>query len=96
MEQESFNLMDYVEILKRRKWSFIIPTVIIIVVTTAIALVLPPIYKSTSKILIVEQDIPADFVTATVSSYAQQRLESINQRIMSSTRLAEVIQQFRL
>jgi succinoglycan biosynthesis transport protein ExoP len=96
MEQESFNLMDYVEILKRRKWSFIIPTVIIIVVTTAIALVLPPIFKSTAKILIEEQDIPADFVTATVSSYAQQRLESINQRIMSSTRLAEVIQQFRL
>jgi len=96
MEHVPLMLADYIEILKRRKWSFIVPTVVIIVFTTAIALILPPIYKATSKILIEEQDIPADFVTATVSSYAAQRLESINQRIMSSTRLAEIIQQFRL
>jgi polysaccharide chain length determinant protein (PEP-CTERM system associated) len=96
MEQESFNLTDYIEILKRRKWSLIIPTVVIIIVGAAIAVGLPPVFKSTSRILIEEQDVPTDFVMATVSSYAEQRLESINQRIMSSTRLAEIIDQFKL
>ena len=33
---------------------------------------------------------------ATVTSYAEQRLQSINQRIMSSSRLMEIIQRFGL
>jgi polysaccharide chain length determinant protein (PEP-CTERM system associated) len=96
MEQETFNLQDYIAIVKRRIWSLIIPALICIFVATAFAVGLPPVFKSTSKILIEEQDIPSEFVAATVSSYAEQRLEAINQRIMSSTRLAEVIQEFEL
>ena len=43
------------------------------------------------QILIEEQEIPSDFVKATVTSYAEQRLQSINQRLMSSNRLLDII-----
>ena len=60
----------------------------------AVALLLPPIYKSTATILIEEQEIPTDFVMTTVTSFAEQRIQQINQRIMSFTRLLEIIQRF--
>ena len=61
-----------------------------------VALVLPPVFKSTATILIEEQEIPSDFVITTVTSYVEQRLQSINQRIMSSTRLLQIIDRFDL
>jgi polysaccharide chain length determinant protein (PEP-CTERM system associated) len=61
-----------------------------------VAFALPSVFKSTSTILIEEQEIPPDFVMTTVTSYAEQRLQTINQRIMSFTRLLEIIQRFDL
>ena len=40
--------------------------------------------------------IPQNFVTTTVQSYAEERMQQINQRIMSFSRLAEIIDQFGL
>ena len=96
MEVKPMTPGDYVAILKRRKWSLVLPALIIFLTAVAIALALPSIYESTSTILIEEQEIPADFVMTTVTSYAEQRLQSINQRIMSFSRLLEIIQRFGL
>jgi len=96
MEPYEMAMDDYVGILKRRKWSLILPMIIVFIAAAAVALLLPPVYKSTATILIEQQEIPAEFVMATVTSYAEQRLQSINQRIMSSTRLLDVINRFEL
>ncbi len=87
---------DYVRIAKRRKWSFILPFIFVVAAAVAVALLLPPKYRSSATILIEEQEIPADFVTATVTSFAEQRLQQINQRIMSTTKLLEIIESFDL
>jgi polysaccharide chain length determinant protein (PEP-CTERM system associated) len=73
-----------------------LPCLIIFLSAVAVALALSSIYISTSTILIEEQEIPADFVMTTVTSYAEQRLQTINQRIMSFTRLLEIIQRLNL
>lgn len=96
MEPAEMSLDDYVGILKRRKWSLILPMVIVCLLAAAVALILPPVYKSTATILIEEQEIPSEYVKATVTSYAEQRLQSINQRVMSSNRLLEIINRFDL
>ena len=90
------SVADYLAIASRRKWSFILPALIILVIAVAVALLLPPVYRSTSTILIEEQEIPADFVVTTVTSFAEQRLQQINQRIMSTTRLMEIIEEYDL
>ena len=96
METAPMAPMDYIQILKRRKWSLLLPAVIVFLIAIVVALALPSIYMSTSTILIEEQDIPADFVMAMVTSYVEQRLQSINQRMMSFTKLSEIIQRFDL
>ncbi len=96
MDPTKLALNDYILILKRRKLSIIIPAVAIFAISAVTAILLPPIYKSTSTILIEEQEIPADFVMATVTSFVEQRLQSINQRIMSTSRLLGIINRFEL
>jgi polysaccharide chain length determinant protein (PEP-CTERM system associated) len=96
MNQGATSLKDYLDVVRRRKQSLILPFAAIFLLSAAIAVILPPIYQSTSTILIEEQEIPSDFVMATVTSFAEQRLQSIHQRIMSTSRLLGIINRFRL
>ncbi len=96
MEAEIKTLEDLKEILKRRKWSLMLPIVIVFFIAVVVAIVLPPYYRSTATILIEEQEIPREYVMSMVTSYAEQRIQSINQRIMSGSRLLEIINRFNL
>ena len=96
MEQMPMTPGDYLEIVKRRKWSLVLPAVTIFMAAGIVALFLPSIYQSQSTILIEEQEIPSDFVMTTVTGFAEQRIQQINQRIMSYSRLVEIIQRFEL
>jgi len=96
MDQDDKSLGDVISIVKRRKNYLIWPAVGVFALAAVIAFAWPPTYRSTSTILIEEQEIPREYVMTTVSSYAEQRLQTINQRIMSSTRLTEVINRFKL
>lgn len=96
MENQQIELRDYVEAAHRR-W---FPVVMIAVATCAISLVLalswPPTYRSKAIILVEEQDIPADLVRSTVTSYASQRIHSIKQQIMTRANLTRIIEKFDL
>ncbi len=96
MEEKIISPADYFQIIKNRKWSLILPALLVFITALLVALLLPPVYKSMSTILIEEQEIPADFVITTVTSYAEQRIQSINQRIMSTTKLIDIINRFNL
>jgi polysaccharide chain length determinant protein (PEP-CTERM system associated) len=90
------SVKDYIGILRRRKLSLMLPFVVIFSFASFVAVILPPVYKSTSTILIEEQEIPPDFVMATVTSFAEQRLQSIYQRIMGTSRLLDIIGRYKL
>ena len=96
MEEQILEIGDYVDILKRRRWSLVLPAILVMVLAGAVAFSLPSIYKSSATILIEAQDIPADFVMTTVTGYAEQRIQSTQQRIMSSTKLMEIVNRFNL
>lgn len=96
MEDRVLSPGDYWDILRRRKWSLILPFLIILLAAGVVAVMLPSIYLSQATILIEEQEIPQDFVMTTVTSYAEQRMQQLNQRIMSFSRLVEIIDRFGL
>ncbi len=96
MQEEITSVQDYIAIVKRRKWSLVIPAVIVFTIAAVAAFVWPPTYRSTSTILIEEQEIPRDFVASTVTGFADQRLQVINQRVMISTKLLEIVNRFDL
>jgi len=96
MEQTPKNVHDYVEFLKRRKGHLLIPFLIVVFLGGAAAMLLPSIYKSSTTILIEGQQIPTEFVRTTVTSFAEERIQIITQRIMSRARLLEIINRFNL
>jgi polysaccharide chain length determinant protein (PEP-CTERM system associated) len=95
-EQVVLSVHDFVEIVKRRRWSLIVPALIIFFIAAAVCVVLDPVYRSTATILIEDQDISRDYVVSTGTSLVEQRLQAINQKIMSSGTLLEVINKFNL
>ena len=94
--EDRFEPKDISALIKRRKKSFIIVFSLIFFIGICIALILPPIYQSKAMILIEGQQIPQDYVKSTITSYVEERLETISQQIMSRTKLMEIIDKFNL
>ncbi len=97
MEEEDIKgLGDYLAILTRRKKQFIIPALIIMLLSIVLALALPSVYRSEGTILIEQQEIPPDLVRSTVTSYAGERIQMISQRVMTTNNLSKIIDQYKL
>jgi len=96
MAEHVKDFRDYYAIFAKRKKYFFIPFVGLFILVTAIAVLWPATYESSSTILIESQQIPEDFVRSTVTGYADERIQSLTQQILSRSKLWEIIQQFRL
>jgi polysaccharide chain length determinant protein (PEP-CTERM system associated) len=83
-------------LLWRRRWFIVVPFVLISGVTAAVSHTLPNRYRSETTILVVPQRIPEDYVQPTVSIRLEDRLASINQQILSRTRLEQIVREFDL
>jgi polysaccharide biosynthesis transport protein len=66
------------------------------VIALALALLWPPTYRSTGTILIEQQEVPVDLVRSMVSSYADQRIQVISQRVMTTENLMRIIDRYNL
>jgi uncharacterized protein involved in exopolysaccharide biosynthesis len=56
----------------------------------------PATYRSTATILIEQQEIPQDFVRTMISSFADQRIQVISQRVMTSQNLMRIVERYDL
>jgi uncharacterized protein involved in exopolysaccharide biosynthesis len=82
--------------LTRRRWPMILTFVAVLGVFTTAARLWPPTYESTGTILIEQQEIPEDFVHSVIGSYADQRVQVISQRVMTSANLLAIISKYDL
>lgn len=83
-------------IVKRRKKWLILPFITVVVAVTAIALLLPDIYKSAATILIQNATIPDKLAAPTITSYADQRIKAITQEITSRSKVLALVQKYDL
>src|SRR3569832_1174686 len=90
------SLQDYLAMLRRRRILIASIASLVVLATVIVALSLPPLYRASATILIEQQEIPADLVRSTVSSYADQRIQSINQRVMTRGNLVDIIRKYDL
>ena len=67
-----------------------------VVATLALALFSPATYRSSATILIEQQEIPQDFVRTMISSFADQRIQLISQRVMTSQNLMRIAERYNL
>ena len=96
MEEEVKGLADYLAIVRRRKYWILFPALLLIAATVITVLKLPATYKSEGLILIESQEIPNDLIKSTVTSYADQRIEVIKQRIMTTEKVMAIVNKYKL
>jgi succinoglycan biosynthesis transport protein ExoP len=96
MTEEIKDIKYYYNVFLERKWFFIIPFLVVLITVVTIGRRLPSIYLSSATILIEEQQIPKEFVKSTITGFADQRIQSLSQQILSRTKLWEIIDQFQL
>jgi uncharacterized protein involved in exopolysaccharide biosynthesis len=98
-EQGQSNLLRpafYWELLKRRFFYFLIPFVLVVAIGVGAALVWPATYLSEGKILVQSQQIPTELVRPTVTNAAQERIQVIEQRLMTRDNLVAIVDKFGL
>lgn len=94
--QQSSDIAYYLDVLKRRKFQFIVPGAVVFTIIVLIAFLLPPVYKSSATILIEDQEIPQELVQTTVTGFIEERLQSITQVVLSHGNLLNIINEFGL
>ncbi len=90
------SLADRWAALKRRRWPAMWTGAVVLVIAIAAAMLWPPTYRSTGTILIEQQELPEDLVQSTITTYADQRIQVISQRVMTTDNLLRLIDQFNL
>jgi uncharacterized protein involved in exopolysaccharide biosynthesis len=90
-QEAEASLLEYWNILKRRRVLFVIPAIGIALVTAFYVLSMPAIYRSEATILIEDQEIPEDIVGATITNYASQQIQLISQRLITLKNINYVV-----
>jgi succinoglycan biosynthesis transport protein ExoP len=90
------SLQAYVAMFHRRRTLIVLIGGVLLSFSLAAALLWPATYKSMATILIEEQEIPSELVHSTITSYADQRIETIKQQVMSRATLWKVVEQYNL
>lgn len=87
---------DLIAAMKRRKLLLAIPLVLGVCLSAAMAVFWPPVYQSMATILIEEPEVPRDLISSTVTSYADERIQVISRRVMTTPNIISVIDKFDL
>ena len=93
---DDFSIEDAIIILKRRLVFFLIPALILAPLGILTVMLMPAKYTAKGTILVESQQIPQEFVRSTINAYAQERIETIQQRVMTRNRLLQVADDYNL
>src|SRR5712692_6574534 len=94
--QRELTLQDYLPILRRKHRMIIIPAILGALAGYLICLALPAKYTSHTAVLVEQPTVPDNYVKPVVSEDLNQRLASMQEQILSRTRLQHLIEQFGL
>jgi polysaccharide biosynthesis transport protein len=80
----------------RLRLTFFLVSGSLAVLTLIVAIMWPPTYGTGATILIEQQEIPQDLVRSAISSFADQRVQVISQRVMTTQNLMSLIDRYKL
>lgn len=89
-------LRDYLAAAKHRRKLLIPIFALILLGVVLVAMLLPPRFRSAGTILIEQQEMPQELVRSTVTSYADQRVQVISKRVMTTETLLNIIRRYDL
>jgi polysaccharide biosynthesis transport protein len=80
----------------RRRRTFWIVASVVAVSIALIAVFWPPTYRAMATILIEQQEIPQELVRSVITSFADQRVQVISQRVMTTQNLLGLVERYKL
>ncbi len=95
-EASSKDIREYLAILRRHKVQILAVAAVLCAVAAAVAIGLPPVYRSSATILVQEQEIPPDLVRSTITSFADERIQVISQQVMTRAVLLQLVDKYGL
>ncbi|HVW70340.1 MAG TPA: hypothetical protein VHB68_15290 [Steroidobacteraceae bacterium] len=96
MEKKDSSLRDYLVAARHRRATLIATFSIAMLSAIALAVLLPPHYRSAGTVLIEQQEMPQELVRSTVTSYADERVQVISKRVMNTETLLNIIRRYDL
>ena len=93
MEERSFHPLDYVAVIRRRKWWFIVPLVLCLLAGGALAMFLPREYKSEADIGIADATLSPELLRGVQSFDMKERQRAVSQQLLSRTVLERVVRE---
>lgn len=96
IRQKQLTLDDYLDIARRRWWLIFLPGVLGLGIALGISFFLPYRYDSQSLILIDEQRVSNNLVEPVVTMVMSARLATIEEQVLSRTRLQPVVDKYGL
>jgi polysaccharide chain length determinant protein (PEP-CTERM system associated) len=74
----------------------VLPFIVVMTGTIVYSRSMPNVYRSETQILVVPQQVPRQYVSPTVTTQIDQRLQAISQQVRSRSRLEQLILEFDL
>jgi len=94
--QRELTLQDCTAILRRRLWIIVVPPVLFAISAYILSLFLPSRYTSETVVLVEAPTVPENFVKPVIEGDVNLRLATMQEQILSRTRLQQIIEKFGL
>jgi len=93
MEHEELHPLEYLSVVRRRKWWLVVPIVTSVVVGLALVRLLPKEYRSSSTIGVTSPAVSPNILGSAIPFDNQERLRAISQQLLSLPILARVVKE---
>ena len=94
--ERGVDVWHYIAILRRRIYFLVIPFVLVFAGGFAMAMLMPAIYVAEGKLLVESQQIPTELVRPTITATAKERIQVIEQRVMTRDNLLAIADKYQL
>jgi polysaccharide chain length determinant protein (PEP-CTERM system associated) len=93
MVDTNLHVLDYLQMLKRRKWWVVVPATLCIGAGVALALLWPPTYKTNATLAVQAPSVAPDLVAQRGVLNNEERLRALSQQLRSPAVLERVIRE---
>lgn len=94
--EQRLDLWSYLSILRRRWAFFVVPVVLVFGIGFSAVMLKKPVFLAEARILVESQQIPTELVRPTVTASAKERIQVIEQRVMTRENLLSLVEKYRL
>ncbi len=95
-EEQQFGIREVLAMLKRRFWWMLLPALLGPAIGIGLTFVVQPVYTSKAFVLIEQPKVPDKFVTQVITDELDTRLMTLQEQILSRSRLEPIIERLGL